>query len=77
MPGYIGNRKMRLPASYLNFYISNKFVLIPVFDCPNDDIAIATLASLFPDREIIPIPSKTLIWGLGSVHCLTQQQPAI
>ena len=77
MPGYIGNRKMRLPASYLNFYISNKFVLIPIFDCPNDDIAMATLASLFPDREIVPIPSKTIIWGLGSVHCLTQQQPAI
>jgi len=75
MPGYIGNQKMRLPASYLNFYISNKSVLVPVFDDPKDDNAISILTPLFPNREIIPIPSRTLIWGLGSVHCLTQQQP--
>ena len=76
MPGYVGNRKNRLPASYVNFYIANKSVLVPVYNHPNDKRALAILKSLFPDRKIIPIPCNTLIWGLGGVHCLTQQQPA-
>ena len=76
MPGYLGSREERLPASYANFYISNKSVLVPIYDHPNDKHAIAILAPLFPNRDIIPIPSQTLIWGLGGVHCLTQQQPA-
>jgi len=76
MPGYIGSRKERLPASYANFYISNKSVLVPVYDHPNDERALAILEPLFPDRKIIPVSCKTLIWGLGGIHCLTQQQPA-
>ena len=76
MPGYVGSRKDRLPASYANFYIANKSVLVPVYNHPNDKRALTILEPLFPDRKIIPIPCKTLIWGLGGVHCLTQQQPA-
>ena len=76
MPGYVGNRENRLPASYANFYIANKSVLVPVYNHRNDKRALKILESLFPGRKIIPIPCKTLIWGLGGVHCLTQQQPA-
>lgn len=74
MPGYIGSP--RLPASYANFYIANKSVLVPVYGHSNDKRALSILEPLFPEREIIPIPSTTLILGLGGVHCLTQQQPA-
>lgn len=66
----------RLPASYANFYIANGVVLAPVFNRPNDRIALNTLAELFPTREIIPIYSGDFIWGLGAMHCMTQQQPA-
>ena len=74
MPGYIGSP--RLPASYANFYIANKSVLVPVYGHSNDKRALSILEPLFPKREIIPIPSTTIILGLGGVHCLTQQQPA-
>jgi agmatine deiminase len=66
----------RLPASYANFYIDNGVVLVPVFNDPNDRIALNTLAELFPTRQIIPIYSGDLIWGFGALHCMTQQQPA-
>jgi len=66
----------RLPASYANFYIANGVVLVPVFNRPNDRIALNTLAELFPTREIVPIYSGDFIWGLGAMHCMTQQQPA-
>jgi agmatine deiminase len=66
----------RLPASYANFYIANGVVLAPVFNRPNDRIALNTLAELFPTREIVPIYSGDFIWGLGAMHCMTQQQPA-
>jgi agmatine deiminase len=65
-----------LPASYANFYIANGAVLVPVFNDPNDRIALNTLAELFPTREIVPIYSGDLIWGFGALHCMTQQQPA-
>lgn len=65
-----------LPASYANFYIANGVVLVPVFNDPNDRIALNTLAELFPAREIVPIYSGDLIWGFGALHCMTQQQPA-
>jgi agmatine deiminase len=65
----------RLPASYANFYIANGVVLAPVFNRSNDRIALNTLAQLFPKREIIPIYSGDFIWGLGAMHCMTQQQP--
>jgi agmatine deiminase len=76
MPGHIGSPSECLPASYANFYIANKSVLVPVYNQPNDKQALAILEPLFPERKIIPIPSTTIIWGLGGVHCLTQQQPA-
>jgi agmatine deiminase len=66
----------RLPASYANFYIANGVVLAPVFNRPTDRIALDTLAQLFPDRELVPIYSGDFIWGLGAMHCMTQQQPA-
>jgi agmatine deiminase len=66
----------RLPASYANFYIANAAVLVPTFNDPADRIALGTLAELFPDRPTIGIHAGDLVWGLGTIHCLTQQQPA-
>ncbi|RFC44399.1 MAG: agmatine deiminase [Verrucomicrobia bacterium] len=76
MPGRIDRDGLRLPASYANFYIANKVVLLPVFNDPMDAKAVAVLEPLFPGREIVPIDCTELIWGLGAFHCLTQQQPA-
>jgi len=67
----------RLPASYANFYIANGVVLVPVFNDPNDRIALDTLADVFPDREVVGIYSGDLIWGFGAMHCMTQQQPVV
>jgi agmatine deiminase len=66
----------RLPASYANFYVANRAVLVPVFGDPADARALAVLAPLFPGRDLVPIPSRALVRGLGAVHCLTQQEPA-
>ena len=66
----------RLPASYANFYVANGVVLAPVFNRPHDRIALNTLAELFPTRDVVPIYSGDFIWGLGAMHCMTQQQPA-
>lgn len=66
----------RLPASYANFYIANGLVLVPTFNDPNDRIALNTLARCFPDRTVIGINCTELIWGLGALHCMTQQQPS-
>jgi agmatine deiminase len=76
MPGPVVFEQRRLPASYANFYIANGIVLAPVFNDPNDRIALNTLAALFPTREVVPIYSGDLIWGLGTMHCMTQQQPS-
>ena len=67
----------RLPASYANFYISNYTVLVPTFNDPNDKIALGILSELFPDRKVIGIYSVDLVWGLGTLHCLTKEQPAV
>lgn len=75
MPGPVFFEGRRLPASYGNFYIANGCVLVPVFNDPNDRLALNTLAELFPSREIIPIYSGDLIWGFGAMHCMTQQLP--
>jgi agmatine deiminase len=75
MPAPVVFEQRRLPASYANFYIANGIVLVPVFNDPNDRIALNTLAELFPTREIVPIYSGDLIWRLGTMHCMTQQQP--
>ncbi|MGH9502618.1 MAG: agmatine deiminase family protein [Terriglobales bacterium] len=77
MPGPVFFEKRRLPATYANFYIANGIVLVPVFNDPNDRIALDILADLFPDREIVGIYSRDLIWGFGAMHCMTQQQPGI
>jgi agmatine deiminase len=77
MPAKIIRDGMRLPASYANFYIANKCVLLPTFDDANDREAISVLEKLFPTRHVTPIDSRELIWGLGAFHCLTQQQPAL
>ena len=66
----------RLPASYANFYIANGLVLVPTFNDPNDRLALNILAELFPVREVVGIHAVDLVWGLGTLHCLTQQQPA-
>ena len=76
MPAPVFFDGQRLPASYANFYIANKLVLVPVFNDPNDRIALDTLAKLFPDREIVPIYCRDLVLGLGTIHCMTQQLPA-
>ena len=77
MPPRIDREGRRLPASYANYYVANKVVLLPAFDSPEDRRAGEILQICFPDRRIIPIDCRELIWGLGAFHCLTQQQPAI
>jgi agmatine deiminase len=76
MPEPVYLDAQRLPASYANFYISNAAVLVPTFNDPQDRIALGTLAELFPDRPVVGIHAVDLVWGLGTLHCLTQQQPA-
>jgi agmatine deiminase len=77
MPCPVVFEQRRLPASYANLYIANGIVLVPVFNDPNDRIALDTLSALFPTREIVPIYSGDLVWGLGTMHCMTQQQPSL
>jgi agmatine deiminase len=76
MPAPVFFNKQRLPASYANFYIANKLVLVPVFNDPNDRVALNILHRLLPGREIVPIYCRDLVLGLGTIHCMTQQLPA-
>jgi agmatine deiminase len=76
LPRRVIFRGQRLPASYANFYIANGLVLAPTFNDPNDRLALNILAEVFPEREVIGIHSVDLVWGLGTLHCMTQQQPA-
>jgi len=76
LPRPVVFRGQRLPASYANFYIANGLVLVPTFHSPQDRIALNILAQLFPDRDVIGIHAVDLVWGLGALHCMTQQQPA-
>ena len=76
MPKKIVREGLRLPASYANFYIANTRVLVPTFADANDEIALSVLRECFPDRRVVGIDCRELIWGLGAFHCLTQQQPA-
>jgi agmatine deiminase len=76
MPAPVYFRGQRLPASYANFYIANKLVLVPIFSDPNDQVALHTIAELFPSRKVVGIYCRDFIWGLGALHCMTQQQPA-
>jgi agmatine deiminase len=75
MPGAVTEEGMRYPASYLNFYIGNGVVLVPVFGDPNDGLALMVLEELFPGRTVVGIPSRRLVEGMGALHCITQQQP--
>ena len=83
MPGIVGGKSTstrdldRLPASYANFYIANNLVLLPVFGHANDARAIKTLQCLFPDRRVVPVNGEPLVWGMGTIHCLSQQQPRL
>lgn len=76
MPKPVIYEDQRLPASYANFYIANKAVIVPNFQCREDDRAMRILEECFPGRSIIGIDSVDIIWGLGSFHCLSQQEPA-
>jgi agmatine deiminase len=76
MPGPVYFDGQRLPASYANFYIANKLVIVPTFNDVNDRLALNTLSKLFPDREVVGIHCRDLVLGLGTLHCMTQQEPA-
>lgn len=77
MPDMVFYDNQRLPASYANFYIANKKVIFPTYRCLADNEAAYILEALFPDREVIGIDSTDIVWGLGSFHCLSQQQPHV
>jgi agmatine deiminase len=83
MPGVVGGESTdsrdldRLPASYANFYIANGVVLAPIFGHANDGRAMEILAKLFPDRRVVPLNCESLVWGMGTIHCVTQQQPKV
>lgn len=75
MPDAVIYEDQRLPASYANFYISNQHVIVPTFRCDKDDKALQIIQTCFADREVVGIDSTDIIWGLGSFHCLSQQEP--
>jgi len=76
MPAPLYFEGQRLPASYANFYIANSLVLVPTFNDPNDRRALNIIANCFPEREVVGIHAVDLVWGLGTLHCLSQQEPA-
>ena len=76
MPNPVVYEDQRLPASYANFYIANECVVVPTYrDAKNDPIALEILQGLFAGRKVIGIDSTDIVWGLGSFHCLSQQEP--
>ncbi|SMD13556.1 agmatine deiminase family protein [Pedobacter nyackensis] len=77
MPSPVIHEDTRLPASYANFYIANSAVIVPTFRDVNDKIALEIIQGVFPDRKVVGIDSTDIIWGLGSFHCLSQQEPAL
>ena len=77
MPSPVIYDDQRLPASYANFYIANKYVVVPTFRDKNDVIAIDILQKCFADRNVVGVDSTDIIWGLGSFHCLSQQEPEV
>jgi len=76
MPAPVVFDGRRLPASYANFYVCNAAVLVPTFNDPMDRVALGTLAEVFPDRPVVGIHALDLVWGLGTLHCLSQQEPS-
>jgi agmatine deiminase len=77
MPDPVIYEDQRLPASYANFYIANKYVIVPTFRCSKDDRALQIISNCFPERKVVGIDSTDIIWGLGSFHCLSQQEPLV
>ena len=77
MPKPIYIKNVQVPASYLNFYIANKVVLLPVFNDKNDKKVFSIFKKFFKKRKVIPIDCSELIWGFGAIHCMTQQEPLI
>jgi agmatine deiminase len=77
MPSPVIWEEQRLPASYANFYIANEVVVVPTFRDKNDQKALDILSNCFPTRRVVGIDSTDIIWGLGSFHCLSQQEPAV
>ena len=77
MPAEVIYEDQRLPASYANFYIANHSVIVPTFSCDKDEKALQIIQQCFPGRNVVGIDSTDLIWGLGSFHCLSQQEPAV
>ena len=77
MPTALHYEDQRLPCSYANFYIANRSVIVPVFHCKQDEIALRIIEQCFPGREVVGIDSVDIIWGLGSFHCLSQQEPLV
>ena len=77
MPADVIYEGQMLPASYANFYISNGHVIVPTYQCEQDDKAMQIIQECFKDRQVVGIDSTDIIWGLGSFHCLSQQEPSI
>jgi agmatine deiminase len=77
MPADVIYEEQLLPASYANFYISNGHIIVPIYQCAQDDQAMQIIQSCFPTREVVGIDSSDIIWGLGSFHCLSQQEPSL
>ena len=77
MPEAVIYEDQRLPASYANFYISNKYVIVPTFRSAMDDKALSIISEAYKNREVVGIDSTDIIWGLGSFHCLSQQEPLV
>ena len=77
MPGYIGDRHARLPASYANFYIGNSAVVVPIFDHANDRRALDIIQECFPSRRVVGVRANAMVHGLGTIHCCSQQEPRI
>lgn len=77
MPDALYFEGQRLPSSYANFYIANQSVIVPIYQCKKDDLALQIIQASFPDRTVIGINSTDIIWGLGSFHCLSQQEPIV
>jgi agmatine deiminase len=75
MPKPLCFEDLRLPASYANFYIANATVLVPTFNDPSDRLALNIIKRYFPDREVVGIHAVDLVWGLGTIHCLSHEEP--
>jgi agmatine deiminase len=77
MPDAVVHEGQRLPASYANFYITNGSVIVPTYRCDKDEKALQIIAECFTSRNVVGIDSTEIIWGLGSFHCLSQQEPGV